>query len=259
MIGLVLPVYNEELRWNEDYLNQIADLDQVHVLFVNDGSTDRTMSLITEFSNKRSNVSYLNLPHNRGKTEALRQGMLKMSALSEIQFLGFLDADGAFSKDEVSKILNYVMTTFHSNETFNTNTWWWTSRKKLASNDISRKLSRHFMGRIVACIIQFGFTKLPYDTQSGFKVFQFTSELIDALKSPFGTTWFFEIELLIRMIRNPSLILILEVLPLSYWCEVPGSKITFKNVPNIFSQIVYVKKNQFKNRKSGRLRIHNGY
>lgn len=259
MIGLVLPVYNEELRWNEDYLNQIADLDQVHVLFVNDGSTDRTLALITQFSKKRSNVSYLHLNDNCGKAEALRQGMLKMSVVSEIQYLGFLDADGAFSKSDVSAILNYVRTPYASEETLNTNIWWWTTRKKLANNNISRKLFRHFMGRVVAWIIQVGFTKLPYDTQSGFKIFQFTSELIDALEAPFSTTWFFEIELLIRMIRNPSLVLIIEELPLNYWREVPGSKITFKNVPNIFSQIVYVKKSQYRNRNSGRLRIRNGY
>jgi glycosyltransferase involved in cell wall biosynthesis len=108
MLGLVVPVYNEELRWRSSYFNEIAALDKVKLLFVNDGSQDGTISLIKQISEEFINVSYLDLENNSGKAEALRLGLLKLTSQPEIKLIGFLDADGAFAASDISRILKLM-------------------------------------------------------------------------------------------------------------------------------------------------------
>lgn len=258
MLGIVVPVYNEELRWRRSYFNEIASLDKVKLLFVNDGSQDGTISLIKQISEEFLNVSYLDLQNNSGKAEALRLGLLKLTSQPEIKLIGFLDADGAFAASDISRILKLIQSRDPSTESSN-NTWWWTSRKKLRNNKIKRKLSRHIIGRAIALIIQCGYSKLPYDTQSGFKIFQISSEIIRSLQIPFKTSWFFEIELLIRMNNSPNYAINLIEIVLDYWHEIPGSKIGFANVPNVFWQVLLIKKIQFESRRHKDWWQYNGH
>lgn len=258
MVGLVVPVYNEELRWRSSYFKEIAALDKVKLLFVNDGSQDGTITLIKQISEEFLNVSYLDLENNSGKAEALRLGLLKLTSQPEIKLIGFLDADGAFATSDISRILKSIQSQDLSAESSN-NTWWWTSRKKMQDNKINRKLSRHIIGRAIALIIQCGYSKLPYDTQSGFKIFQISSEIISSLQIPFETSWFFEIELLIRMNNSPNYVVNLIELVLDCWCEIPGSKIGFKNMPNVFLQVLLIKKIQFEGRRHKDSWGYNGY
>ena len=108
MIGLVIPVYNEETRLNFDYFKEISDLSGVFLLFVNDGSIDRSEELIKRFVESKNNCAYISLRQNLGKAEALRYGFHELSAKPSIKYMGFLDSDAAFSVDDIKKISTLI-------------------------------------------------------------------------------------------------------------------------------------------------------
>lgn len=79
-ITLLIPAYNE----SESLQHLIARLDKVtadipkyrfNYLFINDGSTDNTLSLLKEISGNHPLVSYLDLSRNFGKETAMLAGL----------------------------------------------------------------------------------------------------------------------------------------------------------------------------------------
>jgi glycosyltransferase involved in cell wall biosynthesis len=98
-LSIVVPCYNEEQVLPET-ANRIADLlhrlirkrligPESHVIFVDDGSYDRTWSIIEELHRKWSQMQGLKLSRNRGHQNALLAGLL--SATGDI--VVSLDAD----------------------------------------------------------------------------------------------------------------------------------------------------------------------
>lgn len=243
MIGLVIPVYNEEARLNFDYFKEISDLSGIFILFVNDGSTDRSGELIECFVESITNCSYVSLSQNLGKAEALRCGFLELSVKPDIKYLGFLDSDAAFSVDDIIRISSLINSGHYNSRA--SNIWWWSSRKKNSNNQINRRLLRHLIGRLLSKIVQIGFDSLPYDTQSGFKLFQVTPALISILEYPMKTKWFIDMELLMRIKKVRDTTLEIKEFELSKWDDISGSKISLKSVFLIIRELVIVKYIQF--------------
>lgn len=83
IICIVIPCYNEEevLPWSMDKLQaMLRRLDsETHargqLLLVDDGSRDRTWTLIREFADRYDNVAGLKLSHNEGHQNALWAGL----------------------------------------------------------------------------------------------------------------------------------------------------------------------------------------
>ena len=77
---VVAPCYNEELRLPRDiYRDFFKDPrnKDIRLTFVNDGSKDKTLTLISEIAQELPNsITVYDLVTNRGKAEAVRQGML---------------------------------------------------------------------------------------------------------------------------------------------------------------------------------------
>ena len=65
--------------------------NQSRIMFVNDGSKDKTWSIIKELHNKDSLFSGLNLSRNRGHQNALLAGLMTAKDLSDVTIS--LDAD----------------------------------------------------------------------------------------------------------------------------------------------------------------------
>lgn len=81
-IAIIVPVYNEELSipvfFNEfvKFKTQLLKKNyRANVLFVNDGSTDSTAEVLSEFINQTPNSSALFLSRNFGKEAALFAGL----------------------------------------------------------------------------------------------------------------------------------------------------------------------------------------
>ncbi|MDR2884967.1 MAG: glycosyltransferase family 2 protein [Deferribacteraceae bacterium] len=77
-ITAMVPAYNEEecLYPLYDTLSPILEglKYDYEILFINDGSTDRTLEIIKELRQRNSKVSYINLSRNFGKETAMAAG-----------------------------------------------------------------------------------------------------------------------------------------------------------------------------------------
>lgn len=107
-LTIVIPCYNEQKRLARTFavLNAWkvpAGLTVERIVFVNDGSTDKTIKLLrtSPLKFKRKVVSYL---ANRGKGYAVRMGMKQSTS----DYTLLMDADMATCPEEISKFLPFM-------------------------------------------------------------------------------------------------------------------------------------------------------
>lgn len=105
-IAVLIPAYNEE-----KYIDKVLDncLSQnLDIIVIDDGSTDRTAEIISNFDNKTGKKIHL-VKHdiNKGKGEALKSGFL--TALKN-NYTGVItiDADGQHKVDEIAGFIEAV-------------------------------------------------------------------------------------------------------------------------------------------------------
>jgi len=222
-ILMVVPCFNEEKRFDQEYFDHLTRIESTEWLFVDDGSKDATLSVLSNFC-RRSNTNFLHLPKNVGKSEALRIGMLQeIEKDSGAKWIGFLDSDGAFSVEDVNEILTKIM-----EEEFDMYEAIFTSRVKLSGRRIQRKPYRHLLGRILTTVFGVIWKDIPYDTQSGFKVIRNTQTFRNSILQPFTNRWFFDIEIVLRMARSQNKLPHIWEQPLFSWVDISGSKISLR-------------------------------
>jgi len=230
---IVIPCFNEEKRWSQTYWESFKELPNLQILFVDDGSTDNTSGCISKtLTNFRSSGNQLGeiliLEANKGKANAIRSGLLEvLRSYPAVERIGFLDSDGAFDVTDISRIVSKEWSPDINSI--------WTSRVKLSGRSILRKNSRHWISRVIATGLGIIDSSLPYDTQCGFKLFQNTPSLREALQAPFRTKWFFDLELYSRC---PSLAIWEE--PLNLWVDVGGSKLSPKSSVSVLRELMIV-------------------
>lgn len=113
-LSFVIPVYNEEKRIGEtikalkkEYFFSGIKLEQI--IFVNDGSTDKTLKLISSQKKEIESASKIQLiivsyKHNKGKGYAVKQGMLR----SKSDYTLLFDADISTPIREFKKFIPYI-------------------------------------------------------------------------------------------------------------------------------------------------------
>ena len=158
-LSVVIPAYNEEYNLRTGVLDSVYDYlsDQPYsweIVFVNDGSSDKTSEIAQGFAKKHQNFRVLNEPH-RGKAATVIAGIL--AAKGEI--ILFTDTDQATPIDQIEKFFP----------------------KFKEGNDIVIGSSSGREGApIIRKAMAYGFAilrtmvlRLPYkDTQCGFKAFK---------------------------------------------------------------------------------------
>ena len=236
-IAVVIPVFNEQSRSSGQYLESLTEIAWDMIL-VNDGSTDLSLEMLRKIESNHSNVRVLNSPQNQGKAEAIRSGFnILLEGPSNYDYVGFLDADGAISKLDSERIIHLSDLKIRT-EGFDCI---WSSRVGLSGRDIQRTMFRFYVGRLIRTIIGIRHWNLPYDTQSGFKLFKFSDELKLTLEKKFETRWFADVELLLRLEASGKNYQIWEE-PLNLWREIGQSSLKFGKFPSIFIEIVRVLK-----------------
>lgn len=239
---MVVPCFNEEQRWNAGYWAAMLATEGTDWLFVDDGSTDATPSLIAQTISAHGGA-LLRLDRNAGKAEAVRQGLLRAFRTEpRVEIAGFMDADGAFNAQDVSALVEICRDRL-ANKGDAAPDAVWSSRVALAGRDIRRSTRRHYLGRAVATFVSLGQPEIPYDTQSGLKLFRRSRKLDGVLAVPFETRWLFELEMMARWSEQGSPMRIWEE-PVDYWHDVPGSKITGREVWRVASEIAALKRIQ---------------
>lgn len=228
-VALVVPCFNEAARWNAEYWQQLCGWDGVVWRFVDDGSVDDTAELVRALSGP--SVSVTVLARNVGKGEAIRQGMLSLET-SEVAWIGFIDADGAFPIDEVARFVALVdQLPQHVSAV-------WSSRVSMRGRQIERHPSRHYIGRVVSTLLSLRVRNIPYDSQSGLKLFRMDARFLSAIEDPFRTRWLFDVELLTRLDEIHADKAWLWEEPLLAWRDVDGSRIRGREVLRIQAEVL---------------------
>ena len=88
-VTVIVPVYNAE-KTIEKCIDSLLkqSLDNIEILLINDGSSDRSLSLCKKISDGNLNVKVFSMP-NGGPSKARNLGLLKANA----DYIGFVDAD----------------------------------------------------------------------------------------------------------------------------------------------------------------------
>lgn len=118
ILYIVVPCYNEEevlpetTRRLTDKLDSMVEKKMIssdsRILYVNDGSKDRTWELIQELYQENKYVTGVNLSRNRGHQNALLAGL--MTAKDEADIVISMDAD---LQDDVDAVDCFVEEYFH--------------------------------------------------------------------------------------------------------------------------------------------------
>ena len=114
---IVSPCYNEEaiLRYSADtltsFLKRVITLEKIapssRILYVNDGSRDRTWSLIEELHKDNSFVEGLSLAKNVGSELAVMAGM--MAARERADVVVTIDADLQDDVEAIEEMINHYL------------------------------------------------------------------------------------------------------------------------------------------------------
>ena len=247
LLHIVIPCFNEAKRmalykfWS--HLSRTT-IKETIITFVNDGSTDHTLSKLLELQKAFPyRIQILNYSNNQGKAIAVRLGVLKaISSQQKSQLIAYLDADLAISLEECFDMVCY----FKDNPSI---MCCFSSRIKQADNIIQTKITRHFIGRTITFITHY-ILRIPiYDTQCGCKLF--TTKISKKIfQEPFVSSWIFDIEIFARIIKTfpkkyPEIIL--EV-PVKKWINHKESKVpisySFKIIKDFYCIYKYLKVKQ---------------
>ena len=231
---VIVPCFNEENRLDTNYWNNIVEQTEFTWVFVDDGSTDQTTKKLSEIKN----INVLKLEKNSGKGEALRFGtnyVFEISSAEEI-CIAYLDADGAFDSQDITRIFSIFQEKILGGLYQSV----WSSRVALSGRKITRSLFRHYLSRVIVSIIGFTDKNLPYDPQTGFKIFLIDSDSRSIFKDKFKTRWFFELEIRNRWekLKNKDLKIWEE--PVNYWKDIVGSKVNSKQFFRILVELLIV-------------------
>lgn len=234
---MVIPCYNEAARLPftaiREALESNADLELV---FVDDGSTDRTGELLRDFARSSERVRAVAMPRNSGKAEAVRYGLLEHAFKIEgIEAVGFWDADMATPLSLAAEMMARMSRDPECWLVFG-------SRIKMLGTQIDRNLKRHLIGRAFATLTSVAVDLGVYDTQCGAKIFRASPQIRGLFETPFISPWLFDVELLARLaqqlgweatqMRRHAI-----ELPVPEWRDVEGSKVKLSHFPRLIADL----------------------
>ena len=221
-VALVVPCFDEERRLDLDAFRHFRALGhEVEFWFVNDGSRDGTLRLLESLrAEDPGRFFVVDLHRNHGKAEAVRRGMLAALERSP-RYAGFWDADLATPLSELTAFIDMLETRPTIDIVFG-------ARVRLLGRSITRRPSRHYVGRIGATLISSSLGLAIYDTQCGANLFRVGDALRDVFSTPFLSRWIFDVEIVARFVQRWGRDRVAQSLveyPVTQWHDVQGSKV----------------------------------
>ena len=211
---VVVPCFDEAARFDPEPFAELIAKADVRVLAVDDGSTDSTAALLADLADRHPDrVAVLSLGRNRGKGEAVRQGLREAMA-GGADLVAYCDADFAAPPGEVARLIDVLRADVGLDAVI-------ASRVAMLGTDIRRSALRHYTGRLFATLGSLVLGVAVYDTQCGAKAFRAGPRLDAALGRPFVSEWAFDVELLGRLLPGRCV-----ELPLQSWHDAAGSHMT---------------------------------
>lgn len=215
-VAMVVPCYNEADRLEISTLVELACVVPCEVVAVDDGSSDNTDQMLAAAASAHRSLHHVSLGRNRGKGEAVRQGLL-WATDAGYEVVGFCDADFATPIADVSILIDACT---------QDRVVVLGSRVALLGHHIERSLPRHYTGRVFGTLSSIVLGFQVYDTQCGAKVFRNTPQLRAALAQPFSSRWAFDVELLGRLAHAYDGVDSFLEVPLQHWHDIAGSKLS---------------------------------
>ncbi len=232
---LIIPCYNEAGRLPlESFDKFLRNNSNFHCLFVDDGSTDNTMEILSRAAaNIPEQISVFQQFNNMGKAAAVRTGMLQARSPGSYDYIGFIDADLSAPLQVMTELLNALEDEKRLFGAFG-------SRVKRMGATVERSFTRHIMGRVFATFATQMLNITAYDSQCGAKLFR--SNSVDQLfQQPFLSPWFFDLEIILRAGQEN-----LTEVPVSEWKEVGGSKIKFSDFAKVPFELMKIRNHYLK-------------
>ncbi|WP_438425715.1 response regulator [Aquimarina macrocephali] len=235
-VGVVIPCYNEEARiLSTEFTDFTHSNLGYHLCFVNDGSTDNTLEVLKKLSEGREdNISVYNCVKNGGKGEAVRQGVLHLAKDSQLDYIGYLDAD--LSTD--FKDFDDLVKTIESSK-FKIVSG---SRMSRMGANITKESARKIISKTINLIIRNILGMSFNDTQCGAKIMD--REIVNEMfREKFITKWLFDVEIFMKMRKfygkEKAISYICEQ-PLKRWVHADGSKLSMKDSVKIVGQLAQI-------------------
>lgn len=218
-LSILIPLYNEE----KQILNTLLEIARlpfpsyvngVEIIVIDDGSTDDSYSMVSQYAKDQSNVIILHQDKNRGKGAAIHRGIAKASG----DVLVIQDADMELLPEDICTMLDTMV---------NLKVSFVNGSRYLAG--VNRPLFsfwRYFVNQGFTLITSVLVNVKLTDIACGYKLF--TKQFIDQIplkEKRFG----FETELMIKAIRQAGYRQIAEV-PVHYS---PRSEAEGKKIRNV--------------------------
>ncbi len=237
---IVVPCYNEASRLDADAFRAFARREDCYqFLFVDDGSRDGTAQALDQLCHDfPQRFRLLRLPRNRGKAEAVRQGVLHALDGSP-SLVGYWDADLATPLEAVPQLCGVLREREALQIVLG-------SRIRLLGRSIQRRAIRHYVGRVFATAASLILDLPVYDTQCGAKLFRVTPHTRPLFEQPFRASWAFDVELLARYLElhgrpveeSPSFGIF--EFPLDCWQDIRGSKVGLQGAAAALAGLFHV-------------------
>lgn len=208
--SIIIPAYNEEARLARGFGRLVPVVEELgatttEVIFIDDGSTDRTLNVAHQFYGELPEKLLLKQPKNLGKGAAVRLGI----AVAQGENIIVADADMAINPVQIPQMIEMLRThaVVPGSRAVNGKIEYDSTLRSIAGSNFS-KLVKHYTG-----------TRLR-DTQCGFKGFQRgTARVLGALGMIDGFAYDAEFFYLARLLE-------INVEPLAVtWDDVRGSSV----------------------------------
>ncbi len=234
-ISVVYPVFNEEKRLKKTFedINKFEKKNKnlkKEYIFVNDGSTDRSIKIIkTNFKNKK-NVKIISYKKNLGKGYALKKGVKN----AKNKWIITIDSDCSVS---LFQLIEWIKKKYFDDYTF----IYFASRNHQLSK-VKKKKIRKFIGLLFKFLIFIFFKIKISDTQCGFKVYKsnIAKKIFKKIRI-YDYVHDIEICLLAK-----ELSMKIKILPVK-WTHIEGSKISFVNDTfKVLKSLIKLSKRKYK-------------
>jgi len=235
-VGVVIPCYNEEERLSGVEFRDFAHRNLgYHLCFVNDGSTDKTLEVLEELrKGNEDTISIYDCEKNGGKAEAVRQGVLHLAKDSQLDYIGYLDADLSTDFRDFDDLVKTLQ-----NSDFKIVSG---SRMSRMGANITKESARKIISMTINLIIR-TILGMPFnDTQCGAKIME--KDIVENMFSKkFITRWLFDVEIFMRMRKHYGKKNVQSLIceqPLKRWVHADGSKLSMKDSVKIVGQLAKI-------------------
>ena len=160
-LSIIIPFYNEEKSINKVANKLISNFSKSKLIFIDDGSTDKSLEYIKKIKNK--NIQILINEFNSGYGYSIKKGLSEVSS----KYVAWFDADGEHDVQDLSSMFYNIQ------------------EQKLAmiigKRNFSVNYIRKFGKFIIKLFIRFMYNKKISDYNCGLRIFN--SKLLNKYKS----------------------------------------------------------------------------